>query len=159
MSNFKDHLSKYLDKMMGQIGFESAEVVLCSQEGLSLFCSSKKDVSSICALTAGVWQASLAISQINSPISMDEFRVSCDSSSSGIYMLGVNLYKKNHILLMVYDELVNPGKFKHKLRALKEALENDHRFAEENVSKEQDDFLFDNITDEEMDNLFGLTGR
>lgn len=97
-------------------------------------------------------------------------RFSCDSNSTGLYTVGVG---EDRWLTTLYDQPLNPGKFRMRIRRFAETLaqldanpadwqpekgvtllpEPENTTPLENLT-EQDSTLFANITDDEIDRLF-----
>jgi hypothetical protein len=129
-------------------------------DGIVLFSNSDNfnESSSIGALVSGLWQAAQSLNSIVSDRSeILEFRLSFDTSDQGIYILPFNINKKEFYICAIYNDVNNPALLKRHLRNLKANLSN---YLLEYVSQNEDikqDFLFNNITDEEMDNLFSFS--
>ena len=121
--------------------------------------SSKKKIDeSVGPLLIGSWQAMQALSQkIGENGSEDIYRLGFESSKAGIYILPFNINKKDFYICGIYDDVNNPALLKRNLRNLKNNLSN---YLLEHCSQNEDirqDFLFNNITDKEMDNLFSFS--
>ena len=72
-------------------------------------------------------------------------------------ILPFNINKKEFYICAIYNDVNNPALIKRHLRNLKDNLSD---YLLEYVSQNEDikqDFLFNNITDEEMDNLFSFS--
>jgi len=123
-------------------------------------------------LLGGVWQASKALSDFIPQTQEskqaehsfgEEFRLSFDTSSKGVYIVPLKILDEELFLGLIYFDEVNPGSIKSKTRELalklSESLEtqiksqNTHKSVE---GKKINDFLFDDITDAEMDHLFSF---
>lgn len=124
------------------------------------------DKSSIGALLSGVWQASKALSSfIPNDKKQDGYRLSFDTSSQGIYIVPVANNLEELYMGLIYHEEINPGFIKSKMREmakgfseyLNDAIKNDKDLnAKKNKSENLDDFLFSDISDSEMDQLFAF---
>ena len=129
-------------------------------DGIVLYSNSDNfsESSSIGALVGGLWQAAQSLSSIVSDKSdVLDFRLSFDTSNQGIYILPFNINKKDFYICAIYDDVNNPALLKRHLRNLKDNLSD---YLLECCSQNDDikqDFLFDNITDEEMNNLFSFS--
>jgi hypothetical protein len=139
-------------------------LVIFREDGLVLYQSESQDsktTASLGALMGGSWQAATAMLNINNQGQDDinEFRMSFDSSSSGIYILPIGEVDKHKLYLgTLYHSQVNPAQLKNRLRTFKQGLETftekiNVRRKKENTS-DSGKFLFNNISDSEMDNLF-----
>lgn len=136
-------------------------VLLYSKEGLV---NSNAKVS-IGVLLAGVWQAAYALSQFIPTKLEESFRLSFDSSSQGIYLLPISYKGIDLFLGLIFQDEVNPAYLKNKLKdlanSLSEYLENNDTESVKIIKKETtpSNFLFDNISDSEMDSLFAFTNK
>lgn len=110
---------------------------------------------SIGALAAGVWQAAGALNSTIEITDSDvlDFRLSFDKSDEGVYLLGFKINFKNYLICSLYSGVVNPAKLKMQMRNLKDSLVDylETTPVQENLGK---DYLFNNITDAEMDRIF-----
>ena len=132
---------------------------LVRSDGIVVFATSdiKNKAASIGALVGGVWQAAEALSQtLNNDSSMDEYRFSFDKSDCGIYILPIEIGGKDYYFSTLYKETFNPALLKRNFRIVKEDLNNYINKNFKQVKETRKQFLFSNITDEEMDNLFAL---
>ncbi len=131
--------------------------------------SSKIDESSIGALMGGVWQAATALASFipeEKKIQNNHseiFRFSFDTSSSGIYILPLKFDKFEYYLGVIYCNEINPGFLKNKMRdlSLKFFAHVSERYKPENktVTTSRSQFLFTEISDEEIDKMFGIVGN
>ncbi|MDD4974439.1 MAG: hypothetical protein PHY93_08800 [Bacteriovorax sp.] len=120
--------------------------------------------SSIGALLGGVWQAARALADfIPKKESKEGYRLSFDTSSQGVYIVPITIGVEELYLGLIYHDEVNPGLIKNKMREMAtsfgEFLEQELKesFGKNQVrTKENNDFLFGDITDSEMDRLFAF---
>lgn len=118
---------------------------------------------SLAALCGGVWEASMAMAGAGGMAKKkDGFRLVFDDSEEGVLVFPLNIEKQTYYLGGIYRSCVNPGKLRHQVQELRARL--DVSFAHLKPLAEQrqthasnrDEYLFKDITDEEMDRLFGL---
>ena len=145
------------------------KTILVRSDGIVVFASEdiKRESASIGALVSGVWQASEALNKQVSPNKrIEDYRFSFDQSDSGLYILPITISDKIYYMSTLYNETFNPALLKRNFRVLKQELEKyiNKNFIEsqrvENVvdkTLNREDYLFQNITDEEMDKLFALS--
>ena len=159
------NLSKVVSHFFEEVSRrDSDRTTLVRNDGIVVYASLdiKKEAASIGALVGGVWQAAEALnSQVGSSTDLQDYRFSFDKSDSGIYILPINVGSKMYYLSTLYKDTFNPALLKRNFRVLKEELEAylDEHFVETKKvknTKNKNDFLFNNITDEEMDNLFAF---
>lgn len=123
--------------------------------------------SSIGALLGGVWQAARALANfIPKEESKEGYRLSFDTASQGVYIVPITVGDEELYLGLIYHDEVNPGFIKNKIREvalsfseyleveLKESLARKQSQKKNPASKSE--FLFDDITDSEMDRLFAF---
>ncbi|MEX0798190.1 MAG: hypothetical protein WEB87_05480 [Bacteriovoracaceae bacterium] len=144
----------------------SEKVAIIRQDGNVLYANSinSLEASNIGALVSGVWQAAQSLSSlVNKSQLSREYRLSFDTSSDGIYILPVSLGESPYYFCSIFKDRMNPGKLKQNMRSVSFLLE---AYMREELlslkapqdSKESSGYLFENITDAEMDQLFVATG-
>src|SRR5690554_6414620 len=142
----------------------SEKVAIVRTDGTVLYSNSANsfEASNIGALASGIWQAAESLaSLVNEP--RDGYRLAFDTSSDGIYLLPLSLGERSCYLCCIYKDLLNPGKLKQNMRNLSFLLEafvrvESLREESEVQTSGKEGYLFENITDEEMDQLFGVAG-
>ena len=120
--------------------------------------------SSIGALLGGVWQAARALADfIPKEKSEEGYRLSFDTSSQGLYIVPITVGEEELYLGLIYHDEVNPGFIKNKIRevaaSFSEFLEQELKESfGKNTSRTpgNNNFLFGDITDSEMDRLFAF---
>jgi len=147
---------------------KSSSLFLCRQDGVPIYHNKglghNVSEASIGALLGGIWQAAKALASfIPSHEQTDVYRLSFDTSSKGIYIVPTIVDGQDYYLGLIYFEEVNPGFVKSRLRDLS------YRFVDYMESRIQkvipiektsnEGFLFDDISDDEMDQLFTISGK
>lgn len=174
MSKIQNLIPKYVETF-----FKSCEVddklnrysfFLIRQDGVVLYhnnnLGNSLSKSSIGALLGGVWQASKALSDFIPQKENDEgFRLSFDTSSQGIYILPIKIFEEELFLGLIYFNEVNPGLIKSKIREMAIAFTEYMKYElKNNLNKShkensEPEFLFQDITDAEIDRLFSFGNR
>jgi hypothetical protein len=119
-----------------------------------------QDSETLGVLIAGTWQAS---NELKNRLKLNEtdenFRLSFDTSSDGIHVVKVSQKKKEFYLVCIYKNCVTSGLLKRKLNVIKNKLE-DELFLDTSFEGEvfETNFLFQKITDEEINKLFSNVG-
>lgn len=136
---------------------DKLDISVVRQDGIQLYSSHKDklDATSIGALAGGVWQAAESLMALSGGSKLDEHRLSFDTSSSGVYILTLKAQREKLYLVGIYKDSLNPAILKQKLRVLHFRLE-EYLNADIEEINNRNGFLFENITDEEMDNLFSF---
>lgn len=140
-----------------------ARLFVTREDGITVYDTVQDNTTtSVAALVSGVWQASEALmGLVGSDSEVMDFRLGFDTSSQGIYLFPFALSGKRYFLGAIYEDCLNPGQLKRQVAMIKEEM--DRLYAEEDpkpmpVSTEREGYLFQDITDEEMDRLFALGG-
>ncbi len=154
--NLNSLISDYFDN---NCDFDVSMTTIVRADGIVVY--SSRDLApkaaSIGALVGGVWQAAEALNTHSGKgEEISEYRFSFDKTDSGIYILPVMIEKNYYYIATLYSDTFNPALLKRNFRLLKEDVE---KFLSKNKVKKthlREDFLFKNITDEEIDNLFSF---
>jgi len=143
----------------------NARLFVTREDGITIFDSvQNQTTTSVAALVSGVWQASEALMGLAHPNQdVMEFRLGFDTSSQGIYLMPFSLNTKRYFLGAIYQDCINPGQLKRQVVMIKEEM--DRLFANELVTPKtkiqtrgREGFLFQEITDAEIDRLFSAGG-
>lgn len=139
-----------------------ARLFVTREDGITIYDSvQNQTTTSVSALVSGVWQASEALmGLVHSNQDVMEFRLGFDTSSQGIYLFPISLLGKRYFLGAIYHDCVNPGQLKRQIALIKEEMV---RLFQEEAAKPiaakpkavvREGFLFQDISDEEIDRLF-----
>jgi hypothetical protein len=162
--NLISDLKNYFIKNKLHKTLAANQVFICRGDGQVIYKNQKYenelDSLSIGALIGGVWQASSALSAFlpESPTG-DNFRLSFDTSSRGIYILSCKIDDKEYYLGCIFTDTINPGQLKLSMRELKKHINNEFPKSITKIeNKKKADFLFSNISDKEVDDMFSSVG-
>ena len=138
----------------------SEKLVVIRQDGISIYSNIENELeaASVGALIGGVWQAAQALSELTKKgLDHTHYRLGFDTSSDGLYILPLTIMNDTYYLGGIYTDTNNPAKLKQNMKLLKNNLE---LFLSEFSIKEEkkSGFLFQDISDDEMDNLFSFGG-
>lgn len=154
MQKIKDYFSPLED------AFDTESIVLLRTDGIPLYAKithKRFDANTIGALTSGLWQAASTLGSQCVEDKTSEFRLSFDTSGSGIYILPIKFNDEELYLCALYENLINPALFKRNLQIIANGLEETLKQPKKiQNAKRREDFLFDYISDEEMDSLFNF---
>jgi hypothetical protein len=140
-----------------------ARLMVSREDGITIYDSIQdSSTNSVAALVSGVWQASEALMNlVQNGEEILNFRLSFGTSDQGIYLLPFSLHGKRYFLGAIYHDCLNPGLLKRKLALLKEEI----KPLFESVSVEdrpgkatRHGYLFEDLSDEEIDRLFSMGG-
>jgi hypothetical protein len=140
-----------------------ARLFVTREDGITIYDSVQdKTTTSVAALVSGVWQASEALmSLVTGENEAMEFRLGFDTSSQGIYLFPFSLEGKRYFLGAIYSDCLNPGLLKRQVGLIKEEMEitlQKTMTPKTAISSKRQGYLFQDITDLEMDRLFALGG-
>lgn len=146
----------------------SDHISVVRNDGIVIYSNTKDNfiASSMGALSSGLWQAATSMIEFVDKRDDEEFRLTFDTSSSGVYILPIVVANSRCYLVSVYQDALNPAKLKQQLKNLIFLLEMYIRDESISVSKEtkihdidpkREGYLFTDITDEEIDKLFGFS--
>lgn len=142
----------------------NARLFVTREDGITIYDTVQNNTTtSVAALVSGLWQASEALmGLVHEERDIMEFRLGFDTSSQGIYLFPFALTGKRYFLGAIYHDCVNPGQLKRQVAMIKEEMD---RFFEAEPPagplppvRARDGFLFQDISDEEIDRLFSLGG-
>ncbi|MGE3608906.1 MAG: hypothetical protein AB7I27_04915 [Bacteriovoracaceae bacterium] len=161
-TNVAEKIKSILDPKKHAI---KARLFVAREDGITVYDTvQNQTTTSVAALVSGVWQASEALmGLVNTSEESNNFRFGFDTSSHGIFLFPFNFEGKRYFLGAIYQDCLNPGQLKRQVSMIKEEMD---RMFEENASAQapkvpeskREGFLFQDITDEEMDRLFSLGG-
>lgn len=149
-----------LDPKLGGI---NARLFVTREDGITIYDTVQDNTTtSVAALVSGVWQASEAL--MNLVYKQDEvmdFRLGFDTSSQGIYLFPFTLAGKRYFLGAIYSDCLNPGQLKRQIAMIKEEmvrLFESEPLPKKSIMTSRQGYLFQDITDAEIDRLFSLGG-
>jgi len=114
----------------------------------------------LAALCGGVWEASQAMAKAAGQTAADDFRFVFDSTSKGVLIFPIRSGKHGFYLAAIYQGCVNPALLKRQVQGLGDKLAT-HIAAmptptQHPESSSRAGYLFSDISDEEMNRLFGV---
>ena len=155
-----EKMKKILDPKMGGI---KARLFVTREDGITVYDSIQDaTTTSVAALVSGVWQASEALmGLVKTDLEIMDFRLGFDTSSEGIYLCPFTMSGKRYFLGAIYNSCLNPGQLKRQVAMIKEEIDQlllkDEIKAERRPEVKREGYLFQDITDEEIDRLFSLS--
>ena len=136
-------------------------LLLMRHDGINVYSNydDENEAASIGALVSGVWQAAESLSGlIKKENEFFEFRLGFDTTSDGLYILPINILESQYFICAIYTDVDNPGKLKRSIRLLNDSLETFLSEFTFDVEENRKGYLFENITDSEMDKLYSHGG-
>jgi hypothetical protein len=141
----------------------SARIFLTREDGITMYDSVQNHTTnSVSALVSGMWQASEALMGFASPgQDIMDFRLAFDTSSQGIFIYPLYLSGKKYFLGAIYQNCLNPGLLKRQLSLIKAEIdslifEEPKHLIPKKSSFQREGFLFQDISDDEIDRLFSV---
>ncbi len=159
-----EFIKSYLDEYLSSGALKNFSVFVCREDGHLLYNRDYMNMgisySSVGALLGGVWQAATTLASFIPNSETDGiYRLSFDTSSEGIYILPFELVGEHYSLGLLYRDEMNPGFIKSRLRDLLMKMTIEIEKTKFKTVSLREGYLFDNITDEEMDNVFRVNGE
>jgi len=164
--NLKHLINDFFDE--NDFGKISNHLSVVRNDGIVIYSNENDSFisSSMGALSSGLWQAATSMIEFVDKSNDEDFRLTFDTSSSGVYILPLEVSNSRCYLVSVYQDALNPAKLKQQLKNLIFLLEMYIRDVSSSVSREtkvrnidpkREGYLFKDITDEEIDKLFGFS--
>lgn len=160
--NFSEKMKQILEPKRHGL---KARLFVSREDGISVFDFENDSTrAQVSALVSGMWQASEALVKlIDDTQDAYDFRLGFDTSSSGVFLLPFTHGGKKYFLGALYSGSLNPGVLKHQLGQIRNEI---CQLLEHSVAREDEiplegrnGYLFTDITDEEIDRLFGVHGK
>lgn len=132
----------------------SAEGQILSQMGQQ---RDSRELQSLGALLAGVWQASEALKDFMSDDdSKEDLRLNFQNAHSGYLLLPPSDKNPKIVFAFVFEKQTNPGKIKHLAGKIRDHFDDIEILNQE--SGKEEELLFKDITEDEVDKLFSFAG-
>lgn len=115
----------------------------------------------LAALCSGVWEAAFAMAQAAGTTTRPQgFRLVFDDAAAGVLVFPMTVDNQLYYLGGVYHGCTNPGRLRRQVQMLKDNVEaaltsTGAVVAPSPVANDREGYLFKDITDAEMDRLFG----
>jgi hypothetical protein len=134
---------------------------VCRKDGVFLFQEiDHEEIQRFGALTAGMWQAAESVGRGNEN---EDYVLQFSSSDSGVFVFPLDLDEDVFLLAVVFKNELNPGKLKNSCKRLRNILIEDfwEEFPKRKIRvkpKDSHEYLFTDISDNEIDQLFSFAG-
>ena len=152
-ARFKDFFSQK------DFNLQGCSLFIFRDDGIPMYgVTSNLDRNTVGALMAGSWQAAKALSSfipVKEKSKEEIFRFSFDTSERGVYILPFSIDKNSFLLGIIFQEQDNPGLVKSRMRQILEKLLHHVENIKESMSQKEK-FLFNEISDKEIDRLFSF---
>jgi len=151
----------FFDKYLVKSNFGECSLFLCRKDGGVLYkygpIVNNVEPDSICVLMSGAWQAAETVSLMASKEKALKgfFRFSFDTSSNGMYILPLTINSKKYYLGALFYDQKNPAILKNEIKKLLFSFQSEILSFDE-AEVENQSFLFGNITDKEMNDIFSF---
>lgn len=143
--------------------FKDVSIMVLTKNGqvLSLLGKEMKreEAQSLGALMVGMWQASEAVAEMIGTGENNDTGLSYQNSESGFFLLQPTEINPEVFWSFIFEKQLNPGKIKNYSKHLRRHFD-EMKILEESSrgSQTEEGFLFENVTAEEVDNLFSFAG-
>jgi len=154
-------LLEHFSKIPFDIPSEGLTVLAISKEGQVLsqmgHQRENNDLQSLGALLAGVWQASEALKNfMKKDDSKEDLKLNFQNTHSGYLLLPLTQRNPQIIFAFIFEEQTNPGKIKHVAGKIRDHFDEIEILNQE--SGKEEELLFKDITEDEVDKLFSFAG-
>jgi hypothetical protein len=156
-------IEEHFSKFNGKEVLEKTTILALSRDG-QVFgqlgkIKSEKDIQSLGALLVGMWQASEAVGDFLSGSAEKDLTLSFQSSNKGFFLLRPTEKNKEVFWGVLFESEVNPGKIKLYAKKMRSFYDEIKIIESKDMNNTQDgEFLFQNITEDEVDKLFSFAG-
>lgn len=161
--SIESRLTDHFESFSGKEILEKTTVLALSRDGrvygqLGVKRSSQ-DIQSLGALLVGMWQASEAVKDFLNERQENDLNLSFQSSQSGFLILKPGLNNKEIFWGLLFEKEVNPGKVKLYFKKLRDHFDSIEVLPSKMSEDEKNgEYLFKDITEEEVDRLFSFAG-
>ncbi len=124
---------------------------LIRDDGHTLIRSHEKDEHHLAVLISSMWNASHAASKIFDHYSLDQYRLGFDCGDKGLFILPIKKNDKVILLGCVFKNALQTGKLKQEIRNLANEI---GEYFEDESQDRYEDFIFKDLSDEEIDQVF-----
>ena len=153
-----EHITNFMTKHKLPMGLR---LLVVRNDGLLVW-DGRPDNSSqaMAALCGGVWEAANAMAKAAGQASVQDFRFVFDSTDRGVLIFPIEGDRQHFYLTAIYQGCVNPALLKRQVHGLGTKLAAHVRAlprpARSTPVPQRTGYLFSDISDEEMDRLFGI---
>lgn len=156
-------LSEHFESFSGKSVLKKTTILALSKDGRVYgqlgVRKPENDAQSLGALLVGMWQASEAVESFLSNDNDSEMAMSFQNSHKGFFILKPSAANPEVFWGLLFNEEVNPGKIKVFFKKLRSHFDKIEILTKKEIKKGEDgNPLFQDITDEEVDELFSFAG-
>ncbi len=143
--------------------FSEVSIMVLTRDGQVLSLLGKKmnknEAQSLGALMVGMWQASQAVADMIHVDGTTDTGLSYQNSQSGFFLLQPTEKNPKVFWSFIFENQINPGKIKNYAKSLRQFFDKIEIFDEaDEAIQTSEGFLFENVTAEEVDDLFSFAG-
>jgi hypothetical protein len=154
MKTLNEKLFNAIKNFKGLEKIMDCDFFIFSRDGIIVYKNLSDEIRSgqeLGALSGGVCQAAVQLATMYKLDGAEDFRLDFSSSNNGLFILPIPVKDHEYFLINLYRNHMNPGMNKIVFRSLVNHLV-DHKEIFETKLKEE--FLFNDIKDHEIDQLF-----
>ena len=154
MKTLNEKLFNAIKEFRGIDKIMECDFFIFSRDGIIVYRNLSEEIRAsqeLGALSGGLCQAAVQLATMYKLDQPEEFRLDFSSSKSGLFILPIPVKDNEYFLINFYREHMNPGMNKIVFRSLVNHLVDNKEIFETQLIEE---FLFNDIKDEEIDQLF-----
>tara|TARA_R110000868_G_scaffold320917_8_gene582003 strand:+ start:2541 stop:3032 length:492 start_codon:yes stop_codon:yes gene_type:complete len=156
--NLQDALKQSIEKIQPGNRLQKHHILIANRDGICLYSNKEKgkDIS-MGALLGGVWQASVALLEINKFGVNPGLKLGFDDGENGFCVVAIELAGRPCYACLVFEDEIAPGAVRGQLKRWCDLLADSLESWSAPVTRSG--YLFKDVTDEEIDRLFGFGGN
>ncbi len=156
--NIQDAIRNYLETVPLSARLARHHLMLANQDGICLFSNRHTNTeAALGALLGGVWQASKALMELHQHNKNNDFKLGFDDGSSGFCVVDFYVADKPCYACLMFEDEIAPSALRGQLRHWCDELA--LQLKSWRAPNKRGGFLFKDVTDEEIDRLFGFEGN
>lgn len=161
MSRLSEKVKIFFEEYADLRALQGCYFFVSRDDGTSLYQKSyletPVDQQSVGALSCGVWQAASAMVSFLPGKQASSFTLQFSDTYSGVVIHPLSYLGETFFVGVLFTDKINPGQTKSRLKSVASKFENyleQSKKSNQERSKKENSFLFDDISDGEMDKLF-----
>tara|TARA_R110002049_G_scaffold260900_1_gene436978 strand:+ start:32 stop:523 length:492 start_codon:yes stop_codon:yes gene_type:complete len=133
-------------------------VLISNRDGVCLYSNNNRDINTnMSALLGGVWQASMALIDLNNFKTRNELKLGFDDGETGFCIVQITIATRPCYACLVFKNEIAPGALRSALRLWCDKIAD--ALVEWKPAAHRSGYLFKDVTDDEIDRLFGFGSK
>jgi hypothetical protein len=163
----KEYCQTFLEQSSVVKEMKNLNIYFLRSDGILIYSLEKNtefscDQRSLGALISGIGQAALSVMELikakDFSHEFNRFKFSFETSDCGLFLLPIKNKEDVFFMAVVYEKQVNPAALKNKLRNVFFSFIKGLEGMNTTETNKKNENLFENITDDEINELFSFAG-